>query len=352
MRRAVEVLCVVIVGVASVACGPDADRGGVDGDPAERERRQDALARAKVFRTAFNPDVLAARPELGIIIDCRFLLTDVSGTSPKFDCELPDKRRVKVKYGANREISGEIAATRLLTALGFGADRVVLAGRVRCYGCPASPFYSRRLANWTHLEGLLRRTRDYDEYHDFEWTSVEHKLEGDTVETDGQKGWSFHELSEIDASRGGATRHEVDALRLIAVFLAHWDNKAANQRLICQTPRTSDERCRGPLAMLQDLGATFGPRKVNLSAWRKTPIWSAADSCRVSMEQLPHDGATFVESEISEGGRRLLADRLVRLTPAHIRTLFLEAKFPNDADEWVSAFRQKVDEIAERTCRA
>jgi hypothetical protein len=33
-----------------------------------------------------------------------------------------------------------------------------------------------------------------------------------------------------------------------------------------------------------------------------------------------------------------------------LRTLFLEAKFPGDVDEWVSVFRQKVDEIAARTC--
>ena len=102
--------------------------------------------------------------------------------------------------------------------------------------------------------------------------------------------------------------------------------------------------------MLQDVGATFGPRKVNLSAWRDTPMWMDARGCRVSMEDLPHDGATFGEVTISEGGRRLLADRLVGLTDAHLQALFHEANFQNDIDEWVSAFRHKVDEIAGRTC--
>ena len=37
----------------------------------------------------------------------------------------------------------------------------------------------------------------------------------------------------VDPSKGGAPRAHVDALRLLAVFLAHWDNKAENQRLVC-----------------------------------------------------------------------------------------------------------------------
>ena len=36
---------------------------------------------------------------------------------------------IKVKYGASRERQGEIAATRLLYALGFGADRVMFVNR-------------------------------------------------------------------------------------------------------------------------------------------------------------------------------------------------------------------------------
>jgi hypothetical protein len=32
--------------------------------------------------------------------------------------------------------------------------------------------------------------------------------------------------------------------------------------------------------------------------------------------------------------------------------MFVEAKFRGDVDEWVSVFRQKVDEIARRTCES
>ena len=349
MVRAAELVGIACVAaVALSACGS----GGATAtdDSSARERRDDALVRAKVFRSGFRPEVLAPRPAPPL--DCRFLLTDVSGTTPKFDCELADGRQVKVKYGRTPEISGEIAAARLLTALGFGADQVRLASRVRCYGCPVSPFYSRVLAKGTHLEALLRRTTNYDEFRDYEWTAVEDKLDAAAIDAAGEEGWGFYDLKHIDAARGGATPHEVDALRLMAVFLAHWDNKARNQRLVCLSPVGSDERCERPLVMLQDVGATFGPRKVNLSAWRDTPVWMDPQGCRVSMENFPHDGATFGKVTISEGGRRLLVDRLVMLSAAHVRTLFLEANFPGDIEEWVSVFRRKVDEIAARTCES
>ena len=310
--------------------------------------RADALARAKIFRTEFTPDLLARKSVEGAELTCRFVLTDATGTTPKFDCELPTGTRVKVKYGRTPEIAGEIAATRLLAALGFGADRVVLASRVRCYGCPASPFQARRIADRTRLQGLLRRTLDYNTYRDFEWAAVEYKQEGVAVETDGRKGWGFYELKEIDPRRGAATRAEVDALRLMAVFLAHWDNKESNQRLVCLPPQARGDACRQPLVMLQDLGATFGPRKVDLDAWSSTPVWADADQCRVSMKRLPHGGGTFGDAQISEGGRRLLADRLTRLSASAIETLFVEARFPGDLGRWVRTFQRKVDEIAAR----
>jgi hypothetical protein len=139
----------------------------------------------------------------------------------------------------------------------------------------------RVLAKGTHLEALLRRTTNYAEFRDYEWTAVEEKLDGEAIEAGGEEGWAFFELNQIDPARGGAALHEVDALRLMAVFRA-----------------------------------------------------------------------TFGEVTISAQGRRLLADRLVKLSPEHVRTLFVEANFPDDAEEWVTVFRQKVDEITRRTCES
>src|SRR6185295_8017982 len=118
-----------------------------------------------------------------------------------------------------------------------------------------------------------------DSYTDFEWVGVERRLEGAEIEAGGQDGWAWHELDPVDPSRG-ANRAERDALRLVAVLLAHWDNKASNQRLMCLSPSTPDAGpCGRPFAYIHDLGATFGPNKINLDHWSKAPIWSDRARC-------------------------------------------------------------------------
>ena len=115
----------------------------------------------------------------------------------------------------------------------------------------------------------------------------------------------------------------MDALRLMAVFLSHWDNKAPNQRLLCPPGRElSRGGCAAPIAMIQDLGATFGPLSVDLPNWRTTPIWHDRAACIVSMRTLPYRGATFSDVRISDAGRRMIAGLLDQLSTAQLEDLF------------------------------
>jgi hypothetical protein len=103
--------------------------------------------------------------------------------------------------------------------------------------------------------------------------------------------------------------------------------------------------------MLQDVGATFGPVKVNLRSWRDTPVWADDTGCRVTMRDLPYHGGTFPHDvHISEGGRRLLAARLAALQPSDITALFTASRFPEPISSWAGAFQSKVEQIASRTC--
>jgi hypothetical protein len=321
--------------------------------------RADTLARARVFlREAPSADMPSAE---GPDIECRYEPKTTSGTTPKFDCRLPDGTVVKVKYGINPEIPGEVAASRLLTAMGFAADHMSIARRVRCYGCPRSPYRSRQIAEWFFVAGLLDRFLDYDQYTDFANAAIEHKFEARAFEVDQHKGWAFYELAAVDPARGGASRAEVDALRLIAVFLAHWDNKSSNQRLVClgDSGRDSAEPCERPLLMLQDLGATFGPRKVDYLGWKHSPIWRDPQGCAVSMTHLPYRGATFEDVEISEEGRQIVAERLSAYDGPAVANLFLSSNFPDaetgrvgtaSVQPWVEAFQEKVAAVAGRSC--
>ncbi len=322
--------------------------------------RNDALARATVWRPPVppvaevdfrsNPPGDDSFPPDAELV-CKFLLKRSRGETPKFYCVLPGGEVLKVKYGRrNPEAFAEVAAAHLLSALGFGADRMYRVARVRCFGCPPYP-----QPRFPWLDGFFSGE---GRYVDIAPASVERPFPGKKIASPGADGWAFYELEHVDAARGGARRAEIDALRLIAVFLADWDNKSANQRLVC-LPGGEDAAggCRAPLAFLQDVGATFGPLAVDLDAWRKVPLWADRATCRISMKAMPYHGATFVDVDLTEGGRKLLASELTQMSDAQIRDLFDGADFAHygrgpdanrDLEGWAGAFKAKVAEIADR----
>jgi hypothetical protein len=108
--------------------------------------------------------------------------------------------------------------------------------------------------------------------------------------------------------------------------------------------------------MMQDLGASFGPTKLDLHNWRSTRVWDDPRTCRVSMEHLPWGGATFPAQQISEEGRRFLLERLEQLSEAQLIALFEGARVAasegltaegRQPQAWAAAFRDKVRQIRE-----
>jgi hypothetical protein len=332
-------------------------------DAAAREAtRKRALRQAKVWMPADSASAdLASNPPdpAGTlsepIVRCRYLDGAATGTTAKFDCVLRDGEVVKVKYGHSGEIHGEIAASRLLTALGFGADRMFLVPRVRCYGCVRTPFYTNWLLDKFHAREWVARSVPEDRYTDFEWPAVERHFGGLAIEAENHEGWAWFELEPVDPSLG-AGRAERDALRLAAVLLAHWDNKAKNQRLVCLAPAPHGPApCPRPFALINDLGATFGPNKVELDHWKAAPIWADRARCTVSMRQFPYRGGTFSDTTISEAGRQLIARELLAFSEPQVISLFSGARFRefgggrSDEDEraWTAVFMDKVRQIAD-----
>jgi hypothetical protein len=322
--------------------------------------RADAIARAQVWRPPHMPigrAVLGADHRAPSMIECRFHLNDLGGTSLKFDCVLPSGNELRVKYGRGGEVPAEAAATRLLTALGFGADTVTMVERLRCFGCPNEPFVASKVVEATGTQSLYERVIDEESFEDFEWAAVEQKFAARPIESESQKGWAFFELDAVDPSKGGAPRAHVDALRLLAVFLAHWDNKSENQRLVCLSETwTQGTPCPEPFLLLQDVGSTFGPNRVDLNAWKASKIWADRKACQVSMDDLPYGGGTFGPTRVSERGRRFLAKLLAELTDAQIADLFAGARFDkpraaltstNSIPEWVGVFKTRVRAISE-----
>ncbi len=365
--RNLSVLLIAILPVMACVTDEAARAQSRDGERApSSELREKALAAAHVWRPPAVP-VAAARldenpPGPKTLsptdeVSCRFVTEPVGGLTPKFNCQLADGEIVKVKYGrGNPEVYAEPAATRLLTALGFGADRMYVVGRVRCAGCPPMPYPSLLCFAKTGLESVcFAGGLNYAREVEFSPAVIERRMEGRKIEGAPDQGWAWHELDRIDPSRGGSRAAEVDAFRLMASFLAHWDNKSENQRLICLPgAERPDGSCELPLALIQDLGATFGPAKLDVVNWRRSPVWKDPSTCLVSMEHLPFQGATFPERRISDDGRRFLLGLLEQLNGSQLRNLFEGVGIARydavtaesrDVNAWVTAFQDKVRQI-------
>ena len=400
MKQLAHALPLVLT-IAAVGCAPV--KTGVvtiastPSDPRPRapkgNLRAQIIARARVWEptTVSAADIKAGPPApngfaFGQTVECTWFKKDMSGKSPKFACKMGADDELKVKYGGgNGEVYAEVAATRLLWALGFGADRMYPV-KVICHDCPAN------------LSGSTRSEHEMI----FDPATIERKLPGVPFEED--KGWSWAELDSVDEAAGGATRAQRDALKLLAVFMQHTDTKSQQQRLLCldetatstgatasrttapatttaatapkTTTATKDAsaplECTHPLMILNDVGLTFGRANtfndntkggMNLARWSKTPVWKSSKGC---VGNLPKSmTGTLNDPAISEAGRKFLADLLMQLSDAQIHDLFevsraeLRLRDPGDVnsgyptlDEWVTAFKEKRDQIVTRSCSA
>jgi hypothetical protein len=284
---------------------------------------------------------------------CDYVDKKLEGRSPKFICAIDKDDEVKVKFGAdNGEVYGEVLATRLLWALGFGADRMYPVS-VICRGCPRAFGGIERPGNETR----------------FDPAAIERPMDAPEWPRNGKTGWSWKELDLVSSESGGAPAAHRDALKLLAVFLQHTDSKPEQQRILCVDRRPATG-CAQPFLMISDVGLTFGRAHfananevagVNLVGWRQRPVWKDSTGCTGNLPK--SFNGTLDDPVIGEAGRQFLAGLLAQLSDDQIRDLFtvarveLRLRSPRDpasgwarVDEWVDAFKQKREEIVSRRC--
>ena len=328
--------------------------------------RAATLQRARVWEPIDTRSLnLAAGPQLpvaeriGEATTCRFAFPDkpLSGNTPKFHCEVRPDDVVKVKYGKkNGEVYAEIAASRLFWALGFKADRMYPT-RVSCEGCPADPFAASK-ADW-HA-GKPGQVGPYV----FDPAAIERPLPGSAIETDGYEGWAWPELDTVNPRGGGASRAQLDALKLLAVFVQHSDTKPEQQQLVCapdgvKRDRGGNETCTSPWLVVKDLGVTFGKATalnnsaMDLDDWSGARIWHEGAPCVGDLSRSLT--GSLDNPKIGEAGRQFLATRLLLLSDAQIRDLFTAARAQlrdETIADWVRVFKRKRTEIVDARCAA
>lgn len=315
------------------------------------------------------------------------------GNSLKFKCKFGDNS-LKVKYlrdrKENREVFSEVAATRLFWALGFFADRVFPI-QTSCNNCPENPFEGKGEA----------ATRFYP------YSIIEEKHEGLEIKGSESEGWTFEELETtagiVDQKLPkilNPRQIQVEALKLLAVFVQHADRKPEQQRLSCPSDQiensdltlekdgndefivepSGQQLCRKPQMLIQDLGASFGgftgisltvDAKMNLEKWSDVTIFNekfykksfdknlGSGICEGNMRISFKAGGDHGRPDpiIHEQGRAFLADLLVRFrNSGKVRPLFEAANVDalkgeiGGVDAWEKVFNRKVDEIDKHRC--
>jgi hypothetical protein len=262
------VSCTIVAVAASVwlAAGTEAEPASfaephpVAPWPATPERakplRDDALRRARVWRPSdvaafdFGANPADSTDELsGEVVNCRFLSEAVGGTTPKFTCVLPDGDLVKVKYGRSAEIPAEAAATRLLTGLGFGADRIYILPRLRCFGCPPLPFHVSRVLGFVRADNVPEFLGPDTRVAEYEWVAVERRMEGRPIGVDGKAGWAWFELgADADPRCDGRRDRRVPP----DGELSCTGTTADNQRPFARRDGRLDQPCPRPFAIIRD----------------------------------------------------------------------------------------------------
>ena len=317
-------------------------------------------------------------------ITCDFVPKPLAGFTAKFLCRLEDGSIVKVKYEEGiqyKEVYGEVLGTRLFWALGFPADRM-LPIRVTCRGCPRNPWKyvdARKNKHGLDEKGLIRSLPPDAEIgtYTFDPATMEEKLDAELIEVHKDQGWSWSALKRVDHKLGGATRAEIDALKLLNAFVQNADNKFKQNALVCPRSeivksRAGSVTCGHPVMYVDDLGAVFGKGglttgysgRVDFDAWEKRHVWRNSKSCRARLASIGWilRKSTLRDPVISEEGRSLLARQMEQLSDSQIADLFRAARIdrlhqmttkdhsaPREVTlrDWVELFKKKRDEITE-----
>ena len=267
----------------------------------------------------------------------------------------------------DNEVFTQVAATRILWALGFPADYQYAALAASCIGCSADPFRDNLKDNKASLR---------DRPVVFRVVAVERLLPMDIIESQNDETWSWADTAQLYAGGGWTRQQQVgfDAYRLALGLLAYHNPLDSQNRLACAEWKPGADNpkvCARPVILVQDVGSTFGKpgtfgnSRGDFSGWEGQRVFANPDRCEL---KYPLKG----ESTVLKEAQDLLLRRLENLGRDRVKAIFAAARFQmvdqkqldrlrhsgaanvEDAalNEWTDVFMRNVAEVrAARNCR-
>lgn len=244
------------------------------------------------------------RPDLSSVT---FIEEQKGGHSTKFRVRDAQGRVWVAKLG--KEAQSEVAATRLLWAVGYFTDITYLAPRVEIQG--KGTFENVR------FEARSKQIKRLEE-----WT------------------WKQNPFSGTPEFQG---------LKVMMVLLGNWDIKDSNNRiLLVQDEQTGDKQLR---YIVSDLGSTFGKTSGLLMGTRSEPrdYLKAKFVVRVKGDRVEFNyggkrGGLFHDITVAQVG--WIGDRLARLSERQIRDAFRAANYSEgDVSLLTKAVQARINEL-------
>lgn len=287
----------------------------------------------------------------------------INSLKPKLNAD-GSKSEVKIKYqsraGRNKEIYAELASTRLLSSLGFPADKDFFVKEVYCQNCSEDPWSDSRAQEGIRL---------------FSSNLTEIKYAGTKIENAPDYGWIPSELKNnlsADSAKARAQAAHRDALLLLSAMIQHTDNKPSNHKLLCSGAPSGSTTCPANatvVAMIQDLGATLGDgqkemgyvagsAKMNLRGWTQTRVWQDPARCIANQHATRTENNDGLFPKISEAGRQHLAKLLTAFASgpngrARLERIFAEAQVQElrtTPAQWADVLARKIAIINNPLC--
>jgi hypothetical protein len=288
-------------------------------------------------------------------------LTPGAGTTPKFHCSVPgnvdadgELIRYKVKPHfkgqtrdkRNGEIYGEFLSSRFSKAMGFFADDEWVAD-VTCPDCEKSLNKGFQGASWSPFQPAAGIELALGKGIDVKCNNKDSGALAGTLQT---------------LLQNGAPRAEIDAFKLWLGFIDHGDTKTDNHKFACLSSKKNPDNTRTcdqgeAVFYVSDMGSTFG---YNSASEKKATlgVWSGKDPIKVSGGNCSTTAKSVGDTNISEGGRQLLARGLQRLLDAErsdqrITRVFRasrNAERDQPPEAWTAEFVRKAKTIIDARC--
>jgi hypothetical protein len=270
----------------------------------------------------------------------KFLKEDMHGTSPKFDVRDQDGKKWKAKLGP--EARPETVASRLLWAMGYGANENYFFSSLKVEGLPAQ----------------LQRGQSFDAGND-EVKAVRLQRHPGGEKKEGNWSWRQNPF---------AGTREFNGLRVMMALLNNWDLKDENNAIFDDPSSPGRE-----LYEVTDVGATFGKSgKSYTNAQSKGNLKAYAHSkfiARVTPKYVDFNFPTrspwlyflieprffwhqmhvrWVGRHIPRADAKWIGSLLAQLSPEQIRDAFRAADYSQDQVEaYASAVEARIKELNE-----